>query len=82
MLPNFREMVAHEIGGQLAQQHLPAVACVEQARDAVEVRADVIVAALLGHASVQGHAHLEHADWAPRLRMQGALRSQRGSQRD
>ena len=76
-----REMVAHEIGGRLAEQHLPAMAGGEQARDAIEFRAYVIVASLFGHTGMQSHAHLERADRSPWLCMQGTLRRQRRRQR-
>ena len=46
------EMIAQQVGGCLAEQNLPAVTRAEQAPDAVEIGADIIVAAFLGHAGV------------------------------
>ena len=53
----------------------------EDARDAVERRAEVVAVALLGRPAVQRHAHPQRTRRAPRFGVQRALRGQRGGER-
>ena len=62
-----RQTVAHQFARRRRQQDLPAVPGREQARDAIEQRPDVVIAALLDGAGVQRHAHADLPDRPPRL---------------
>ena len=66
-----------QLRGRAREQDLAAVAGREQARDAVERRAEVVAVALLGLAGVQRHAHPERPGRAPGFGRERALGGQR-----
>jgi hypothetical protein len=57
------QLVAHELRGRRGKQHLATVARRQQARRAVERRAEVIAVGWLGSARVDGHARAKRYTW-------------------
>ncbi len=76
-----REHVAQELAGRARHEHLAAVACREQACDAVQRRPEVIPVAKVGVARVERHAHRDGDGRGPWLRDQRALRRSCGRER-
>src|SRR5262252_10776226 len=68
-----RQMVATEVARRFGQERLPAVACREQPRDAIERGAEVVARADFDRARVKRHADAELRALRPWLAVEGAL---------
>jgi len=75
-----RQVLAHELFGGEGEEGLTAVACGEEARDAVEGRAKVVAVALVGGAGVQRHTHTYGFRQIPLLPLKGALSGKGGEE--